>query len=247
MKQDLFQIAKNIRKDSIKILAQKKSGNTAGNLSSADIFTALYFTAIKHPRQGQHDRVFVSAHLEATWHATLAHAGHFSKKELLQPSRELPKATQPGHGLSIALGSALAAAMDLKTHHTYCIMSDAEHHHGQVWESLMHAGKHKLSNLTLIIDRNNTQADGYIEDIAPLEPLRAKYEAFNWQVIEVDGHNLQHITEALAEAKTMTTKPTAIIAHTTPGKGVSFIENNYEWHAKTPTKEEEQEALTELQ
>ncbi len=243
MKQDLFRIAKNIRKDAIKILAQKKAGNTAGNLSSADIFTALYFTAITHPRHGQNDRVFVSTHLAAAWHAALAHAGYFSKKELLQPSRELPKATQPGNGLSIALGSALAASMDLKTHHTYCIMSDAEHHHGQVWESIMHAGKHKLSNLTLIIDRNNTQANGYLD----IEPLRAKYEAFNWHVIEVDGHNLHHIAEALTEAKAMTVKPTAIIAHTTPGKGVSFIENKYEWYEKTPTKDEEKEALTELQ
>ena len=239
--------AKNIRQDIIKTLSQK-GGNTAGNLSVADVLTALY-SNIKHnprkPKSEDRDRVIVTNNLCTAWHAALAHAGYFARKQLTQTTIELPKGTPPGQGPSIAIGSALAAKMDGKTHQTYCIISDAEHQHGQTWEAIMFAGKHKLNNLTLIVDRNNTQEDGYTENVMPIEPLRAKYEAFNWQVIEVDGHNTQHITEAIKEAKT-NIKPTIILAHTIPGKGVSFIENRYEWHTKKPTKQEEKEALDEL-
>jgi len=239
---DYTSIAKNIRKDVIRSIARAGKGHTAGNLSSADIFTTLYFGILKHnprkPDWEERDRVFASEHLNPAWNTTLAHAGYFSKRELFLPQKE-----KQG-GLSIAVGSALAAKIDNKKHQTYCILSDHELN-GENWEAIMLAGKHKLSNMTLIIDRNNIQAEGYTEELMPLEPLRAKYEAFNWNAIEVDGHNHQHIFEALNEAKN-SLKPTVIIAHTIAGKGISFIENKYEWHAKAPTNEEEQTALNEL-
>ncbi len=233
-----------IRQDIIKMLTRKGTGHTAGSLGMADVFTALYSTIKHNPRKPnweERDRIFVTNKLAPAWHATLAHSGYFAKKDLL--TKEMPPGE--GQGPSIALGSALASRMNKKTHHTYCIINDSEHN-GQVWEALMLAGKHKLSNLTLIIDRNGIQADGHTEEITQLEPLRAKYEAFNWHAIEVDGHNIEHIIEALKEAKTITTKPTVIIAHTIPGKGVSFIENNYEWYDRTPTQQEEEQALEEL-
>ena len=141
---------------------------------------------------------------------------------------------------------ALAARMDKKKYRIYCITSDGEHDAGNTWEAIMFAGKNKLSNLTVVIDRNNIQIDGVTEDIMPLEPLREKYEAFNWHAIEVDGHNIQHFVDAVHEAKAIYEKPTVIIAHTTPGKGVSFMENDYTWHGKPPNKEEAQKALLEL-
>jgi len=232
-------IAKNIRKDVIRSIARAGKGHTASNLSTADIFTALYFGTLKHnPRApGYGDRVFASKHLSPAWQATKSQAGYFSAKELFKEQKEL------NTGLSTAVGSALAARMDGKQHHTYCIISDHELSKGENWEAIMLAGKYKLNNFTLIIDRSNIQADGYTEEIMPLEPLRAKYEAFNWNVTEVDGHNHAHISEALKEEST---KPKAVIAHTIPGKGISFIENKYEWHEKAPTKDEEEKALKEL-
>lgn len=148
-----------------------------------------------------------------------------------------------GQTLSIAAGSALAAKMDDQKHRVYAILGDGEHYQGAIWETILFAAKHKLNNLTVLIDRNNMTADGYVEEILPLENLRAKYEAFNWNVVEVDGHDISHIAEALKE---QSTKPTAIICHTTPGKGVSFVENKHGWH-KPPTKHHERLALAELQ
>ena len=225
-----------IRQDVIKMLAQK-GGHTASNLSVVDVFAALCKTA--KPT----DKILVSEHLTPALQATLAHIGHFSKKQLLQPTKKLPEGTK--YPLSTAIGMAHSARIDGKQTKAYCVINDDEHQQGHVWEAAMHAGKHKLNNLMLIINRNNVQENGYVENIMSLEPLNAKYAAFNWHVIEVDGHNQQHIKEAFAEAHPA--KPTVIIAHTIPGKGVSFIENKYEWHAKTPTKQEETEAITELQ
>jgi len=245
------QTANNIRKDVIKLLARMDNGHTAGSLGIVDVLTALYFKNINHnprdPKSKDRDRVFISnSHISPAVFATLAHAGYYSKKQLQNPDKLTGHESGIGHGLSIAIGSALAARMNNHGHHTYCIIGDGEHNQGQIWEAILFAGKHKLSNLTVIIDRNNIQADGFTEQIMPLEPLRAKYEAFNWNVIEVDGHNIEHISEAVQEAKE-NSKPTAIIAHTIPGKGVSFIENTHEWHNKTPTEEEAKAALDELQ
>ncbi len=173
-----------------------------------------------------------------------------------------------GQGLSQALGLAEAARLDAAmvarssstsevpesknlrgspgTWHTWCLMSDGEHDEGQTWEAVLYAGKRRLSNVTAILDRNHIQIDGTTETIMPLEPLRAKYEAFNWHVLEVDGHNISHIIDACREARAIAEQPTMIIAHTIPGKGVDFMENDYEWHGKPPNKEEARKALHEL-
>ncbi len=226
--------AKHVKQDIIRIIA-KKGGQTASNLGAADIFTALYFNSLKfHPQQTPQDRIVVTQNLQPAWHAAMAHSGYFSKRELHQPN-SLPSGAPTGHGLGIAIGKAIASQQN-----TYCIINDAELQGGHLWEAAALAGTRKISNLTLIINRNNLNADGFMN----IEPVRAKLEAFNWKVIEADGHNIEHINEALKEKSE--TKPTAIIAHTIPGKGVSFIENNSEWHEKTPTKEEEQKAITEL-
>ncbi|PIY39124.1 MAG: transketolase, partial [Candidatus Aquicultor secundus] len=136
--------------------------------------------------------------------------------------------------------------MDGKKYHVYCVLSDGEHDEGQTWEALLFAGNHALRNLTVLLDRNNIQIDGHTEDIFPLEPLKDKYRALNWYVIEVDGHNIRQIIAACKEAKAIYEKPTAIICHTIPGKGVSYMENNYEWHGKAPTKEQGDVALRQL-
>jgi transketolase len=149
-------------------------------------------------------------------------------------------------GISQAVGAALAAKMDQAKWQVYCLMSDGELNEGQVWEAFMFAGKHKLDNLTAIIDRNNIQIDGMTEDVMPLEPLREKFEAFNWHVLEVDGHNIHRFVDAVNEAKTIYEKPTVIIAHTIPGRGVSFMEKDFSWHGKPPNKEEAEKALLEL-
>ncbi|MEM3154513.1 MAG: 1-deoxy-D-xylulose-5-phosphate synthase N-terminal domain-containing protein [Candidatus Woesearchaeota archaeon] len=232
-----------IRQDIIRLIRRAGTGHTAHNLGAADIFTTLYFKILNHnPRQPnwqERDRVFASAHYAPAWRTTLAHAGYFARKNLFQGSQR----TLPGT-LSMAVGSALAAQIDGKKHHTYCVISDHDLHNGDSWEAMLIAGKYQPA-ITLIIDRSNLQADGYAETILPLEPLRQKLESFNWKVIEVDGHNSQHIEEALAEAKTR--QPAAIIAHTIAGKGISFIENSPEWHEKAPSEEEEKTALAELQ
>ena len=140
----------------------------------------------------------------------------------------------------------LAAKLNHEKHKIYCIMSDGEQQEGNVWEAVMFAAKHKLPNLTMIMDRNNIQIDGATEDIMPLESIRAKYEAFNWHVIEVDGHNIREVIDACNAAKAIVEKPVCIIAHTIPGKGVAFMEGKFEWHGKAPNSEEAALALTQL-
>jgi len=251
----LQQTATILRQEVIKMLEEAGSGHSAGPLGMADIFTALYFHILKHdpkkPDWEYRDRLVLSnGHICPILYAALAHAGYFSVKELktlrkinsrLQghPHREvlpgLESTSGPlGSGLSQAIGMALAARMDQQKHRVFCLMSDGEHQEGNLWEAVMLAGKEKLQNLTAIIDRNNIQIDGFTEDVMPLEPLRNKYEAFNWHVIDVDGHSFEQITSAVAEAKAIYEKPTVIIAHTIPGKGVSYMENNYVWHGMPP-------------
>ncbi|OHB24902.1 MAG: hypothetical protein A2542_00700 [Parcubacteria group bacterium RIFOXYD2_FULL_52_8] len=153
-----------------------------------------------------------------------------------------------GSGLSQAVGMAIADARGgyTSSRTIYCLVSDGEHDEGNTWEAIMLAGREKLRNLIVIVDRNNIQIDGFTEDIMPLEPLRQKWEAFNWHVLDVDGHNIMEIVWAINEAKAVFEKPTVIIAHTVPGKGVDFMERQYEWHGKPPTKEEGERALHEL-
>lgn len=260
-------IANEIRQDLIKMLVSAGSGHSAGPLGMADVFTAFYFNILNHnpknPDWQDRDRLILSnGHIVPIRYVTMAHAGYFPKKELstlrklgsrLQGHPERTKlpgletTSGPlGSGLAQASGYAYAARMDNKKFRIYCFCSDGEHDAGNHWEAVLFAGKYKLSNLTLVIDRNNIQIDGYTEDIMPLEPLADKYKAFNWHVLHIDGHNMREIIDAVNHAKAVYEKPTVIIAHTIPGKGVSFMENLPEWHGKPPKPDEAKKALHEL-
>lgn len=255
--EQLEELANQARELLIEELVEAKSGHTAGPLGMADIFTALYFHVLNHdpknPFWGERDRLILSnGHICPIRYVVMAMAGYFPIEELktlrkfgsrLQghPEREkLPGVETTsgplGSGLGQAAGIAYAVKMDSKKFRVYCIMSDAEHDSGNLWESAMFAGKYKLNNLTGIIDRNNIQIDGMTEDIMPLESLKAKYESFNWHTLEVDGHNIEEFVDAVEEAKTIYEKPTVIIAHTIPGKGIPEIEFDYRWHGIPPGK-----------
>lgn len=260
--------AESIRETIITMLVQAGSGHTAGPLGMADIFTAFYFHILKHdpknPLSEERDRLILSnGHICPVLYATLAHSGYFPVEECLtlrkfgsrlqgHPERTrlpgLETTSGPlGSGLSQASGQAYAARMDGKKHRIYCLMSDGEQEEGNIWEAVMFAGKNKLSNLTAVMDRNNIQIDGNTEDVMPLEPLADKYRAFNWHVLEVNGNDIPAFVSAVEEAKTIREKPTIIIAHTIPGKGVPEIENDYHWHGKPPTKEEGKRFIEQLQ
>lgn len=249
------------------MLVEAGSGHTAGPLGMADIFTAFYFHILNHdpknPSWEERDRLILSnGHITPVRYAAMAHAGYFSIDEAKtlrkfgsrmqgHPERERLPAVETtsgplGSGLSQAAGYAYGARMDGKKFRVYCIMSDAEHQAGNLWEGAMFAGNNKLSNLTGVIDRNNIQINGMTEDVMPLEPLRLKYEAFNWHVLECDGHNIEAFVDAMEEAKAVYEKPTVIIAHTIPGKGIEGIEFDYKWHGIPPKPEEAQKFLAEL-
>jgi transketolase len=263
----LEEMANTIRQDIVKTLVAAGSGHSAGPLGMADVFTAFYFHILNHRPKDSHwadrDRLVLSnGHICPVYYATLARAGYFPLEELktlrkinsrLQghPHRGSVPGVETtsgplGSGLSQAIGFALSARLDKKKWRTYCFMSDGELEEGNTWEAVMFAGKEKLGNLTALIDRNNIQIDGFTEDIMPLEPLKQKFEAFNWHVIETSGHDFPGIIGAAAEAKAIHERPTIVIAHTIPGKGVDFMENDYTWHGKPPTREEAEDALKEL-
>ena len=259
--------ANDIRKSIIEMLVEAGSGHTAGPLGMADIFTAFYFHILNHdpkkPDLPERDRLVLSnGHICPVQYATLSHAGYFPIEELktlrkfgsrLQghphrgtlPGIEISSGPL-GSGLGQAAGIAYAARMDKNKFRTYCLMGDGELDCGIIWESAMFIGKNRLSNLTGIIDRNNIQIDGMTEDIMPLESLRAKFEAFNWHVLEIDGHNFEEIVNAVEGARAIYEKPTIIIAHTIPGKGISEIEFDYKWHGISPNKEQAEKFLSEL-
>lgn len=261
-------MANTIRQDIIKMLLKAGSGHSAGSLGMADVFTALYFSGVikhnpKRPNWPERDRVVISnAHICPVHYATLARAGYFPVAKLstlrklgssLQghPHRDILLGIESSggpiaHNTSVAVGMAYAMKMDGKRNQIYCLVGDGGQDEGQTWEAVMFAAKHKLDNLTFIMDRNNIQIDGYTEDVMPLEPLKAKYEAFNWHAIDVDGHNIEAIVDAINEAKAIFEKPVMILAHTIPGKGVDFIEWEYSWHGKTPNPEEARKALHQL-
>jgi transketolase len=270
MLSDLALKANDIRESIITMLLEAGSGHTAGPLGMTDIFTVLYFHALKHdpknPTWPDRDRLVLSnGHICPVLYATMAHAGYFPVTELrtlrkfgsrLQghPHREyLPfveTSSGPlGSGLSQAVGMALADRIDAgrtsqKT--IYALLSDGEHDEGNTWEAILLAGKEKIHNLTAIVDRNNIQIDGYTEDIMPLGDLGKKYEHFGWHVQEIDGHDFRQINNALMMAKAVTDKPSVIIARTIPGKGVREFEYDFHWHGKAPNKEEAANALEEL-
>jgi len=263
----LEQKAEAIRETLIAMLVAAGSGHTAGPLGMADIFAALYFHVLQHdptrPDWSERDRLILSnGHIVPVRYAAMAHAGYFPAEECLtlrkfgsrlqgHPERTrlpgLETTSGPlGEGLSQAGGIAYALRMDGKKNQVYCIMGDGEQDEGNVWEAFLWIGKERLANLTAIIDRNNIQIDGMTESVLPLEPLRDKYEAFNWHVIEIDGHNIPQFIAACDEARAIVEKPVVIIAHTIPGRGVREIEGDYRWHGKPPKPEEAKRFLDEL-
>lgn len=259
--------ANDIRQDIIEMLLAAGSGHSAGPLDMADVFACLYFNILEHhpeePKWAGRDRLVLSCgHINPVLYASLGEAGYFPKEELLTLRKLGTRLHGHPHNLALpgietssgplaqgssqAVGMALALKMDHLKNRVYLIMSDGEQQEGQTWEAVMFAGKNKLHNITAIMDRNNIQIDGYTEDIMPLENLRQKYEAFNWHVLEVDGHNIQEILDACNEAKAIYEKPTIIIAHTIAGKGVDFMEGDYKWHGVPPNKDQAKIALDEL-
>lgn len=259
-----------IRQSIIEMLVEAKSGHTAGPLGMADVFATLYFDVLKHkpedPFWEGRDRVVLSnGHICPVLYATMAHADYFPISELLtlrkfgsrlqgHPHREwlpmLETSSGPlGSGLSQAVGMALADRIDNgrgSSKNFYCFMGDGELNEGQVWEAFMQGGKEKLQNLTVIIDRNNIQIDGFTEDIMPLEPLSDKFTSFGWHVIEVDGHNIDDIQRGFRTAEAVFEKPSILLARTIPGKGVEEFQKNYKWHGMPPNKEQGASALQEL-
>ncbi|PIR57665.1 MAG: transketolase [Parcubacteria group bacterium CG10_big_fil_rev_8_21_14_0_10_38_31] len=262
--------ANDIRRSIVEMLLEAGSGHSAGPLGMADIFTLLYFHVLKHDPKNlgwpERDRVILSnGHICPVLYAAMAHSGYFPVEELktlrkfgsrLQghPHREwlpgIETSSGPlGSGLSQAVGMAIGNRMNdgqSDDKWFYCLMGDGELDCGQVWEAVMMAGRDKLHNIIGIIDRNNIQIDGFTEDIMPLDSLRDKFESFNWHVLEVDGHNFESVNDAIGQAQAMFSKPSVIIAHTIPGKGVEFMERKFEWHGKSPNANEAKEALNQL-
>jgi len=261
-------IANDIREDIIRMLEHAGSGHSAGPLGLADIFTALYFDVMKYdpknPTWEERDIFLLSnGHCVPVQYASMAHAGFFDRKELMtlrqlgtrlqgHPERTklpgLENTSGPlGSGLSQACGMALALRMDGQQHRwVYVVMGDGEQDEGNVWEAAMLASKYKLHNIIAITDRNNIQIDGPTETVMPLEDFKAKWEAFGWHVIEIDGNDIEAVIDACAMARAIIEKPTMIIAHTIPGKGVDFMEYDFHWHGKPPDHAEAVKALHEL-
>lgn len=254
---DLEIKANSIRSSIIEMLIEAGSGHTAGPLDMADIFTLLYFEVLRHnpqdPFWSERDRLILSnGHICPVLYATLAHAGYFPVEELLtlrkfgsrlqgHPHREsLPgveTSSGPlGSGLSQAVGMAIADRMDnpYTSKYVYCITGDGELDCGQIWEALMLAGKEALHNLIMIVDRNGIQIDGYTKDVMPLEPLAEKLASFNWDVQEVDGHNIRAVNDAIGKAQAVYSQPSVIIAHTIPSKGIDVFERDFRWHGNPP-------------
>ena len=265
----LIQKAEIIREDIIRMLEEAGSGHTAGPLGLADIFSALYFNIMNldpsKPDWEERDVIFLSnGHCVPVQYAVMAEAGFFDKQELMtlrklgsrlqgHPERErlpgLENTSGPlGSGLSQASGYAYCLQYLDKTSHrfVYVITGDGELDEGNIWEAAMFAGKYKLSQLIAIVDRNNIQIDGTTDQVMPLEDLKGKWESFGWHVIEIDGHNIESIIDAVSTAKAITNMPSVIIAHTIPGKGVDFMEYDYHWHGMPPNSDQAKVALNKL-
>jgi transketolase len=264
---DLEQTAKQLRRHVIKMIATAGSGHPGGSLSAADIVTALYFKVMRHdsknPQWPDRDRFVLSkGHAAPILYAALAECGYFPVEELstlrklgsrlqghtdraLTPGVEM-SAGSLGQGLSFGIGIALAGRLDKRDYHVYVLLGDGECEEGQIWEAAMLAPHFHMDNLTAIVDHNGIQLDGRCCDIMGIEPLADKWRAFNWHVIEVDGHDMKQILLALKKAGEIKGKPTVIIAHTVKGKGVSFMENNVAFHGKAPNPEQTEQALKEL-
>jgi transketolase len=265
--EELEAMAVNIRCDIIEMICTAKAGHPGGSLSAADVVTALYFRVMnidpKNPDWPDRDRFILSkGHACPVWYAALAERGYFDKSHLgtlrqinsiLQGHPDMNKtpgidmtAGSLGQGMSAGLGMALSGKLREKDYHVWVIIGDGEMQEGAIWESAMSAAKWKLDNLTYVLDRNNLQNDYFVDIEMPIEPVADKWRAFNWNVMEIDGHDMEQIVEALETAKTIKGKPTIIIAKTVKGKGVSYMENVAEWHGKAPCKEEAEQALKEI-
>lgn len=264
----LKEIAQAIRVDIIEMLTAAKSGHPGGSLSIADILTVLYFEEmnikVEDPRWEDRDRFVLSkGHAAPGLYAALAERGYFPKEELkslrkfesiLQGHPDMKKTPgvdmstgSLGQGLSAANGIALAGKLNKKDYRVYTIIGDGELQEGQIWEAAMSTSHYKLDNVVAFIDHNGLQIDGSNEEVMNVNPVDAKFEAFGWNVLVIDGHNLEEIKEALVKAKEVKGKPTAIIAKTVKGKGVSFMENKASWHGTAPNEEQKVQALSELQ
>lgn len=266
--QELVAIATQIREHIITMLLQAGSGHAAGSLGMADVFTALYFGELvryQAHRPDWPDRDFVllsNGHICPVWYATLAVAGYFPESELaslrsfesrLQGHPHLgsipgvENTSGPlGQGLSQAVGLALSLRRQSRRNEVFCLLSDGEHQEGQTWEAYQAAGHFRLANLTVLIDRNTIQIDGFTEQVMPIEPFNEKLDSFGWQVLEVDGHNIQAVIDAVNHAKAIQEQPVAIVCNTIPGKGVEFMENLPEWHGKAPSFPDSIAALRQL-
>lgn len=271
---ELEEKARQIRRLIIQMLAKAGSGHPGGSLSAVDLITCLYFGRLpsgeailrhnpKDPSWSDRDRFHMSkGHCCPLWYAVLAESGYFSIEHLwtlrklgsiLQghPDRRAPgvdvASGSLGQGLSVALGMSLAGKIDRKDYRVYVLLGDGEIQEGNIWEAAMAAAHYKCDNLCAILDYNGFQIDGQVRDIMNLEPLLAKWQAFGWHVIEIDGHNINEILSAYQQIQIIKTKPSIIIAHTIKGKGVSFMENVVDFHGRAPTKEEAEKALKELE
>lgn len=262
----LEKVAVNIRKHIIKSVHAAKSGHPGGSLSAADILTVLYFDKMnvdpKNPKMEDRDRFVLSkGHAAPVLYATLAEKGFFSEEELLKlrhlgamlqghpdmkgtPGVEMSTGSL-GQGFSSAVGMALASKLDKKKNKVYALLGDGEIQEGLIWEAAMAANHYRLNNLTAILDYNGLQIDGKNEKVISISPVKEKWESFGFGVLEIDGHNLKEIKEALDQADTID-KPVIIIAKTIKGKGVSFMEDQAGWHGKAPSDEEKEQALKEL-
>jgi transketolase len=255
-----------IRHDLINMLLNSQSGHSAGPLGLVEIFTALYFNILKHdpqkPNWDKRDRLILSpGHVCPVRYAAMAEAGYFKREELItlrkiggrlqgHPSRQdLPgielATASLGQGLGASVGMALAGKLDKKKHTVYCVTSDGEHDEGSTWEAVNAAAKYKLGNLINIIDRNNIQISGHTQEVWPLKNLKERYEAHDWKVFEINGHDFKQIISTVEKAKKLNV-PVCIIAYTIPGKGISFMEHQFSWHGKAPKPEEAVLALQEL-
>ena len=266
--EELKNIAKTIRKDIIEEVYSANSGHPGGALSIADIITALYFNEMnidpKNPKDENRDRLILSkGHASAALYAALAEKGYFPKEDLktfrninsyLQghpDMKHIPGVDMStgslGQGLSAANGMAMMLKLDKNPARVYCICGDGEIEEGQIWEAAMSSSKYKLDNLCLIIDNNNLQIDGTIEEVMSSYPIDDKFKSFGFNVITIDGHDFSQILQAFEEAKNCKDKPTAIIAKTIKGKGITFMENQVGWHGKAPSQQEYEQAIKELE
>jgi transketolase len=265
---ELKRTANRIRQDVVRMIGEAGSGHPGGSLSAADIVTALYFNEMRHdparPDWPDRDRFILSkGHAVPVLYSAFMEAGYLSR-DLLPTLRKLgsplqghpDRRTVPaleastgslGNGLSIGLGYALAARLDNRDYRVYVMMGDGENQEGQVWEAAMWAGYQKIDNIVAIVDYNKQQLDNWVAKILDLEPLQAKWAAFNWHTIVIDGHDMSQILDALRQARETKGKPTCIIANTVKGKGVSFMENNVEFHGIAPTPAQVKQAISELE